>query len=184
MTFRINILVGLFFCISSVRVKAQDCYNIHEFTLEVRKQIRVEFSKFDSLDLTYFVKYRVNSKGKINSVWISGIDFIDTDYDKYIRPSNGEPLNRYYEFQKKENEIRKRIYLIYKNSQIKLCEKSKKGGYFLQPIYVRMLSDSLVNFRNIDASFFALQNTNYERLLILKPLKIIGLDPNGFPSIK
>jgi hypothetical protein len=179
MKLSISILTGLFLFISSERVKAQDCHNNEEFVKQVGKQIQTEFSMFDSLHLIYFVKYKVNSKGKINSVWISGIDFMDTDYNEYIKASNGKALNLYYGFQSKENEIRKRIYSIYSSSKILLCEKSKKRGYFLQTIQVSMPSyNSSANFRNIDDALFELQNTCFEKLFILRPLKIVRPNRN------
>jgi len=114
--------------------KAQECKNIQELSSQIKTEVVKEFSKLDSLYLTFFVQYKIDSRGKINSVWINSIDVINTDFDKYIISAKGEPLKLLYRFYKNENEIRKMIYKIYANPSLETCDKKYKKGYYLQPI--------------------------------------------------
>jgi hypothetical protein len=48
--------------------KAQECKNIEELSSQIETEVVKEFSKLDSLYLTFYVQYKIDSRGKINSV--------------------------------------------------------------------------------------------------------------------
>lgn len=152
---------------------AQECQSIDDLSSELISEIRKEFSELDSLELIFFVKYRVNKNGQINSVWINSMDVLEVNYDKYILSSSGEPLKILYRFYKNENEIRKMIYGKYSNSQTIFCEKSMRNSYFLQPIFVNLKSSNPhSNYNNNIKALSELKSSSSEKIKIL-PLLIV-----------
>lgn len=165
----------------------QDCFSQEEFESYLKSNIKAQIDVTDSISLytTIFVKFKIDSLGSFNSIWVNGIEFLEVDYNKYIDKARvnvdsfwkdrgiDSPLATYYLSQKKLQTLKKDIVHLLLDKRIKYCNIAYTNIYYVLPIIVdyRGLNSSPSHYfvKNALNDLFKSRIENY---FLLKPLLI------------
>ena len=98
--------------------------------------LRSYFYNYDSLYLSFFVKFKVNINGHIDSVSINNSINEEINYDKYIAKTNSESLKQLYGMMKKAYLIKSTIFSLLAKDALNISPNPADQAYYLLPIQV------------------------------------------------
>lgn len=117
---------------------SQEYVRLEDIGETVSCEIKSEFAEMDSLEMTIFISFKIDSEGGLDSLWVNGEEPKSFDYDYFINSSKNDLIRLLYLNKKKDYLIRKKIFEILKNIRISDFHSEKFKGYYLLPISLNL----------------------------------------------
>ncbi|AWV97512.1 hypothetical protein DJ013_04755 [Arcticibacterium luteifluviistationis] len=152
---------------------SQEYINLEKIGDLLSDELNSEFADMDSLEMTIYVRFKVNQSGKLDSIWVNGEEPESFDYDYFIETSETKLTSIFYSFLKKDYLIRKAIFKVLRNVKVSHSNEEYYSGYYLLPIRINLkggLSDFYYenHFRAMK-SFF---KPGFQQYYFLEPIAI------------
>ncbi len=115
---------------------SQEYVNVENISILLNDELKSEFEDIDSLEMTIFIKFTINSEGRLDSIWVNGEEPKNTDYDSFLKASKNELTRWMYLNLKREYLIRRKIFEVLKGIRISHSQNVKFKGFYVLPIYL------------------------------------------------
>lgn len=159
--------------ISALTSFCQDCTPVDEIGVLIKSNLEAQFFDYDSLNLTFFVKFKVGKNGSLDSIWINGPELPSIDYDHYMEETKAESLKLLYKLTKRDYLIKQAIFELLQSQELRLCNDKFYSGFYLLPLVIDFRSNRL-NF-HLENQFGALKHfiePGIQEYYYLEPVKL------------